>query len=117
MLISICRSIDDDVVLRWGGIMLFDDIAGIGFVLKDAFAEGIFDMFLNGAAQGAGTIFRVITSVGEERFHGLGDLDVVTLFLDARQDRLEFDVHNLADVIVRQLSEGDDVVNTVQELG
>jgi len=72
---------------------------------------------LDGALERAGTKLHVIALGGHKLFGLVGELNVVAQVLDALVESAQLDVDDLLDGLQVELVEGDDFVETVEELG
>ena len=87
---------------------------GVG---KDQFADTVLDIVLDGTLQGTCTKLHVIALGGHKFLSSIAELNVVAHVADALKDTFQFDVDDTLDGVEVELVEGDDLVETVEELG
>src|SRR5699024_2146077 len=92
-------------------------LATLEIAVEDSLGELVLDVALDGAAQRPGTEHRVIAAFGHQVVCRLGELDVHVLVGQPRGQLGDHEVHDLVDLLLRQLGEDDDVIHTVEELG
>ena len=93
-----------------------DGIARFHLSAKDTLAKAVLDVVLDGAFQRAGAKLHVVAFRGDKLLRSIADLDVVTHVLHTAHQFAELDVDNLLDGLHVELVEGDDLVETVEEL-
>ncbi len=85
--------------------------------MQDALRELVLDLALHGAAQGAGTERRVEADLDELVLRGIRQLHRHVAVEQALAEALREQAHDLAELLLVQLREDDDVVDAVEELG
>ena len=85
-------------------------------IAQQQFTNAIFDVGLDGTLQRTGTKLHVVTLDGHKLLRFVSDADVVPHVLHTLEERLQFNIDDLLDGIEAQLVEGDDLVETIQEL-
>ena len=117
-----CNCVELYLFLDGGNCFAVFDIdgdcgGGHVLVLEEEFRHWILDVSLDSSLQGSCTILDVETCVGNKLLGGIGDDEFVAEFVHSVVEHLELDVDNLEDVVLVEAREGDDVVDTVKELG
>ncbi len=91
-------------------------MAGTDLAEEDLLGELILDLALDGATQRTCTENRIESSLGQQRLRLLGELDPHVLVLELGLDATDHQVDHLDDLVLSELVEHDDVVDTVEEL-
>ena len=98
-----------------GGIERYA-VALLDLALKGFLGNKILDLVGNSAAQRAGTVNRIKTSLSQMLLSGLGPIHGDLHILHAGSNLAEHAVGNLCNLVLIQTVEHDDVVDTVEEL-
>ena len=93
-----------------------DGVALLHFATQDALAESVLDIVLDGTLQRTRTKLDVVALLGHKLLGSVRELERVAQLADPLVQALEFDIDNLLDGVEVQLVEGDDLVQTVEEL-
>ena len=88
----------------------------VDFAADDALAEFVEELVLNGSLDGSCTKLRVETSTGDETDGIVGDLERDAVLTDHLDDLIDLQTDNLLDLCLVEGREGDDVVDSVEEL-
>mmetsp|Transcript_33134 Transcript_33134/g.72240 ORF Transcript_33134/g.72240 Transcript_33134/m.72240 type:complete len:942 (-) Transcript_33134:128-2953(-) len=94
-----------------GGVTLND------LACEDALREAVLEQAHDGAAQGTGTVARAVSLIHQPVLETLCDGQVHALLLHALEHLVQHNVRNLLHLQLGQLTEHDDLVETVKELG
>lgn len=92
-------------------------MAGFDLTGDDFLGDEAFELVLDHAAEGAGTVLRVETAIDEVVFCRLGDLEAEVFVGEALGEIGDEVVKNLADFLAGEGMENDDAVETVDQLG
>ena len=87
---------------------------GIG---EDQFADTVLDIVLDGTLQGTCAKLHVIALGGHKYLSGIAELYLIAHIADALEDAFQFDIDDTLDSVEVELVEGDNLVETVEELG
>ena len=92
-------------------------VAILEISFEDTEAEGIEQLPLDGPLQGAGSIDRIVTLVGDVAQRFIREGEVQILFFQPGQHALKLDADDVAEVAVAQAVEDDGLIDAVEELG
>ena len=90
--------------------------AFLQFTAQQLLAHPVFDIVLDSPLQRTGTELHIIALGGHELLSFVGDVEVITEVIHALIQILQLNLNNLLDGWQVELVEGDDLVQTVQEL-
>ena len=112
---------DRSVICRNSDFSVFqvgeDAVSRFHFFLDNHFADAVFEVLLDGSAEGSCAKLLVVALLGYELLCFLADGEVKSEFVDAPVESLELDADDLEDGVEFELVEGDDFVDSVEELG
>lgn len=94
-----------------------DAVAGGEVSGEDALRQGVLDSTLDGAAQGASTVGRVVAFLHQCGACRLGDFEVDVAFGQARAHLVQEQVGDHCELGLGERLEDDDLVDAVEELG
>ena len=98
--------------------MFVEDDGGVlgDVVAKQQLAEAVLNVVLDGSLQRAGTELHIVALGGNKLLGTVGELEVVAQQACALVESLQLDIYNLLDCIEVELIEGDNFIETVEEL-
>ena len=92
-------------------------VAGLQLTIQHLFGHHVLHLVLEGAAQGTGAVAGIEAVLGQSGHGIVIRLEGDALGGHAAADGIQHPAGDAADVLLRQLVEHDDLVDTVQELG
>lgn len=100
-------------------VAVFDHVqflSGLEGAAEDFLGDGVFEIPLDGAAHGAGSVLRIVTFGDEELFGVVFEHDGDVFGLEAVDDFFHFKVDDVLEVALLQAVEDDDVIQAIEEL-
>ena len=107
----------EDEFLFIGSLCYADNSSLCYFAVDYTLADAILNIGLDGTLQRTGTKLHVIALGGHEFLGLVAQLDGVAEVADALEESLQLNVDDALDGAQVELVEGDDLVETVEELG
>lgn len=81
------------------------------------FGEGVFDVFLDGAAHGARAVLRIVAFLHEELACGLVEDEFDLLVAEAGENLADFEIDDAGEFCLVEHVEDNDVVQAIEKLG
>ena len=101
-------------------LVFFGDVYGgsrLDVTIDDKLGNTVLYVVLDGSLQGTGTKLYVVAFLGNKLAGFFTEVDRVAECFDTFVKSFQFDIYNLLDGFQIQLVEGDNLVQSVQELG